>query len=109
MLLAEHTVAQLFEAVMLICFGVSWPVAIYKTLRTRHVHGKSLLFLVLIFIGYLAGIAAKFITAAQAGTWPTWVTWLYAFNALMVAIEIRLYHKFRPRAAKPDMGEPTLP
>ena len=94
---------------MLICFGVSWPVAIYKTLRTRRTEGKSLLFLVLILVGYLAGIAAKFILAAQYGAWPGWVTWLYALNAVMVVVEIHLYLKFHIRPDKTDLTDPTLP
>jgi hypothetical protein len=100
---------QWFEAVMMICFGVSWPVAIYKTLRTRRTEGKSLLFLLLILVGYLAGITAKFIIAAQSRSWPSWVTLLYAANAIMVAVEIFLYQKYRPRPANADLSEPTLP
>jgi hypothetical protein len=101
--------AQWFEALMMICFGVSWPVAICKTLRTRRTEGKSLLFLLLILLGYLAGIAAKFIVASQSHAWPRWVTLLYAANAILVAVEIFLYQKFRPRPDNPDLSEPTLP
>ena len=101
--------AQLFEALMMICFGVYWPVAIYKTLRTKRTEGKSLLFLLLILLGYIAGMAAKFIDAAQSHTRPDWVTLLYAANAIMVAVDIFLYQRYRPRCADPDLGEPTLP
>ena len=108
MLLALTVSAQWFEAVMMLCFGASWPAAIYKTLRTRRTEGKSLLFLTLVLIGYLAGILAKFVTAIEQWTWPNWVTILYAINAGMVAFDMYLYHRFRPRQ-KPDLGEPTLP
>ena len=37
-----------FEATMLICFGVSWPVSIAKALRTKEVAGKSPWFMILI-------------------------------------------------------------
>ena len=94
---------------MLICFGASWPVAIYKTLRTRRTEGKSLLFLLLILMGYLAGITAKFIIAAQSNAWPNCVTILYALNAIMVAVEIFLYRKYRPRPDNANLSEPTLP
>ncbi len=93
----------------MICFGVSWPVAIFKTLRTRRTEGKSLLFLLLILLGYLAGITAKFIVAAQSHTWPNWVTLLYAVNAILVVVDIFLYQKYRPRPNNPDLSEPTLP
>jgi ABC-type Na+ efflux pump permease subunit len=87
--------AQLFEAGMLICFGISWPASIRKTLRAKRVEGKSLAFLGMIFSGYLAGIAAKLLLAAEAGTWPQAVTLLYAVNAAMVAADIGLYLHYR--------------
>lgn len=85
--------AKIFEAGMLICFGFSWPVAIFKTLRVRKVHGKSIGFLLLICLGYLSGITMKFMRAD--GGWPDWVTALYALNATMVAVEIALYFRYR--------------
>jgi hypothetical protein len=90
---------QLFEALMLICFGISWPAAIHKTLRTRRTEGKSLLFLVLVLIGYLAGIAAKLVAAVQEHRAPVWVTALYAINAVMVATDIVLFLRYRPKQA----------
>ena len=79
-----------------------------QNFATRRTEGKSLLFLTLVLIGYLAGILAKFVTAIEQWTWPNWVTILYAINAGMVAFDMYLYHRFRPRQ-KPDLGEPTLP
>lgn len=89
------TAAQIFEAMMLVCFGVSWPVAIVRTWRERRVEGKSGLFLVLILVGYLAGIAAKFFRASTLGGWPEPVTALYALNAVLVGIDLGLYLHFR--------------
>jgi hypothetical protein len=43
---------SVFEAGMIVCFGISWPVAILKTLKTRSVAGKSRTFLVLVLAGY---------------------------------------------------------
>lgn len=100
--------AHALEAIMLICFGCSWPVAIAKTLRVRKVHGKSIGFLVLVFIGYWSGVASKFIAAE--GDWPGWVTALYALNATMVGTEIVLYAIFRERADRPALDiEPETP
>ena len=108
MLASTTTPAQLFEAVMLICFGVSWPVAIIKTLRTRRTEGKSLMFLLLVLVGYLAGVTAKLLLAVETDTLQ-WVTALYAVNAVLVAAEIVLYLRFRPRPEVVDMSNPTLP
>ena len=48
-----------FEIIMLVCFGAAWPFSIVKAYRSRENGGKSLLFLIVIFIGYLAGTANK--------------------------------------------------
>ena len=73
-----------FEAAMIVCFGVSWPVAIWKTLKTRQVHGKSVAFLALVASGYGFGILHKALHAFD------WVILLYAFNCLMVLTELGL-------------------
>jgi hypothetical protein len=98
------TAAQFLEAGMLICFGASWPVDIFKALRTRRTEGKSLGFMSLILAGYLSGIAAKVALAAFGGKPLEWVTLLYALNAVLVAVDIALYLRFRPRLA----GSPNL-
>lgn len=87
--------AELLEAVMLICFGVSWPMSILKTLRVRQVTGKSPAFMSLVLAGYLAGMAGKLVLAWQSGTAPQRVTALYALNAIMVGIDLGLYLRFR--------------
>jgi hypothetical protein len=79
---------KIFEIVMLVCFGSSWPFAVAKTLRTKVVVGKSPVFLVLIFIGYLSGISYKLTVDFDH------VIWLYALNGSMVLTEIVLYVKY---------------
>ena len=54
--------AQVFEMIMLICFGLSWPFNITKSVRSRTAKGKSLWFEVCIIVGYLCGLAGKFIS-----------------------------------------------
>lgn len=98
----QGDVAGLLEAAMLVCFGAGWPVAIAKTLRVRRVDGKSLGFLVLVFSGYLAGIGAKFVRAANADETVHWVAALYAINAMLVAVDIGLCIRFRPRPQELD-------
>ena len=46
---------------MLVCFGLSWPFNIAKSLRSRTARGKSIAFEVLIILGYLFGLIGKFI------------------------------------------------
>jgi hypothetical protein len=82
-----------FEALMLICFGVSWPISICKALRTKVVAGKSPLFMAIVFLGYLSGIAFK-LTGR-----PDWVLALYIMNAVFVMTDLALYVKYLTRQA----------
>ena len=52
---------HLFEALMLVCFGFSWPLNVIKAYKARTAKGTSLAFIFLIITGYIAGITAKFI------------------------------------------------
>lgn len=81
---------SIFEALMLVCFGASWPISIAKALRTKIVEGKSPLFMAVIGIGYLSGIIHKVLFSLD------WVIWLYALNMTMVAIDLGLYYRYLP-------------
>lgn len=78
---------KIFEVLMLCCFGFSWPINILKSLKTRSAKGKSLLFLFLIFIGYIAGILNKCINGID------YVLAVYVINLIMVGIDIVLYFR----------------
>jgi len=99
MLLELALTAEVFEAVMLVCFGVSWPVSIAKTLRARRVEGKSPVFLVLVLIGYVAGVIAKALHATVHAVAVPPVTGLYVLNGAMVFIDLMLYMKFRAKGS----------
>ena len=77
--------AHLLETVMLLCFGLSWPFNIAKSLRSRTAKGKSLQFEILVVVGYLFGIAGKFI-----GGNVTYVLAVYVLDVLMVSTDIVL-------------------
>ena len=47
---------HVLEAGMLICFGLSWPFNISKSLRSRTAKGKSVVFEILVIVGYLCGL-----------------------------------------------------
>ena len=75
----------IFEIVMLLCFGAAWPVSIYKSYTSRTTAGKSVTFLFIVLIGYIAGIFHKVFNNLD------FVIWLYIMNAAMVSIDILLY------------------
>ena len=86
----------IFESVMLVCFGASWPFAIAKTFRARDAKGKSLVFMSLILLGYAAGIAHKIINPPAPGApgLAAHVVWLYALNFALVAVDFALCVKY---------------
>ncbi|MFA7174046.1 MAG: hypothetical protein WC340_11665 [Kiritimatiellia bacterium] len=79
----------IFEAVMLICFGMAWPVSILKSWWSRTNKGKSLFFLLIVFVGYLSGLIHKLWWQEKTDG----VVWLYLLNAVMVAVDGILYYR----------------
>jgi len=98
---------KIFEAIMLLCFGVSWPISIYKSYTSRKVGSKSVVFLYAVLLGYVAGIINKLIYS------PDIVLILYILNLLMVAADTVLYYRNvrieRARAAAPQGEGESLP
>ena len=82
--------SEFLEACMVIAFGISWPMNIVRSLRSRTAKGKSLLFLVFILLGYVAGIASKLISGNI-----TYVFFFYVLNLLMVSFDTVLYFRNR--------------
>ena len=74
------------ESIMLICFGISWPVSVYKSATARSTKGKSLIFMLAIIVGYFAGIAGKIIDGQL-----NYVLVLYIVNLMFVSIDLALY------------------
>ena len=93
--------SQIFETLMLIFFGLSWPTNIIKSYKVRTTRGKSILFLFFILIGYCCGIAAKIVSGNI-----NYVCAFYAINSIMVIVDIFLY--FRNRALdRQNSGSPA--
>lgn len=93
--------AQLFEVFMLICFGVSWPISVVKGIRSKSTGGKSLIFMIIIVVGYVCGIISKVSSALVTGAF-TYVFWLYVINIIMVGTDliIWLINKRRENSTK---------
>ncbi|OGO91714.1 MAG: hypothetical protein A2Y17_13150 [Clostridiales bacterium GWF2_38_85] len=87
--------AQALEAIMVVCFGISWPLSIYKSLKAGTAKGKSIFFLIMIFIGYISGISWKLVDGNI-----TYVFWFYVLNGIMVSFDIALYFRNRQLDAK---------
>lgn len=85
-----------YEAVMLVCFGASWPMSLLKTIRVKNPTGKSLVFMYLILIGYISGILNKI---PGIGHYDH-VLWLYVLNTAMVSTDLILTQYYMNRIRK---------
>ena len=79
--------SELFEIFMIVLFGLSWPANVIKSYKARTTKGKSLMFLILIFVGYLFGITAKL----TADSFKWYVLFFYVLNTIMVGLDLILY------------------
>jgi hypothetical protein len=90
---------SIFEICMLICFGVSWPLSIAKTIKTKTVTGKSILFLIIVILGYACGILHKVMYSMDC------IIYLYIANLVLVAIDLGLcIYYSSPARNKKRMG-----
>lgn len=87
---------------MLICFGLAWPLNIIKSLRTKSTQGKSVLFLIVILIGYVAGITHKLLYSRNI------VLVLYCINFAMVSMDTFLYFHYRRRERLPRQSRAAM-
>ena len=85
--------SELLEITMILCFGASWPLNVIKSYKVRTAKGKSLAFLCLIFLGYIAGIASKFANEAYMAAFSEkwYVLFFYVLNLIMVGMDLLLY------------------
>lgn len=81
---------SIFEAIMLVCFGLSWPINLYKNFKAKTAKGTSLFFILLITFGYVAGITAKFVNGQI-----NYVLIVYLFNIVAVLLNLVVYFRNR--------------
>lgn len=96
-------VVDLFEALTILCFGLSWPISIRKSYVSRTAKGKSLFFEIFLLIGYAFGIARKTIQVTVLGEPHTEEVlgivifilsfFFYVLNFIEISIDVALYFR----------------
>lgn len=81
---------EFFEMLMVVSFGISWPISIYKSYQSKTANGKSVGFTYFILIGYLFGIISKLMNHSL-----TYVFCFYVINIVTVTIDLLLYYRNR--------------
>ena len=71
---------------MLICFGLSWPISIRKSIVSCSTKGKSIAFEYFVWLGYAFGVMGKLLAPQKS-----YVLIPYLLNLVMVSIDIALY------------------
>ncbi len=87
--------ADIFELLMIVCFGVSWPLNIIKAWRARTAKGSSVQFYFLILVGYLFGITSKAIKLRSGISTPGYVWFFYILNSVIVTTGILVWFRNR--------------
>ena len=82
--------SSILETIMLICVGCSWPMNVIKSYKARTAKSMSLLFILLIITGYIAGILAK-IASHQIN----FVLLVYLLNLAIVSLNLVIYFRNR--------------
>ena len=100
--------AEIFEIGMVLCFGASWPFNVIRAYKARTAKGTSLLFTLLIEIGYISAIIGKFVAAHDASVKgePYWnavkiIAFIfYWINLAMVSAGLIIYFRNKKLDAK---------
>ena len=79
---------SLFETIMLVCFGFSWPMNLIKAYNAKTAKGTSLPFILLIITGYIAGISAKIVNGQI-----NYVLVAYILNLAIVLMNLAVYFR----------------
>lgn len=99
-----ETLASVMEMLMVICFGISWPLNIIKAWKARTAKGVSLPFYFFIWIGYVFALIGKIVRiVCGLGTVPFYLMFFYVLNTVMVTGGIAIY--FRNRALDRKAGK----
>ena len=87
--------AEIFEIIMVLCFGASWPFNVARSYKARTAKGKSPVFLICILVGYVAGITSKLINEQYMASFSErwYVLFFYVLNLVMVSIDFVLYFR----------------
>jgi len=80
--------SSIFETIMLVCFGLSWPINVMKAYKAKTAKGTSLPFILLIIFGYLAGITAKLLMPQT-----NYVLVVYLVNLAVVFLNLLVYFR----------------
>ena len=88
--------ATILETIMILCFGISWPLSIARMYKSWSTGGKSIFFSCFILLGYICGICGKIVA--------------HNYNLAFIFYIINLlYHQYRHGHGGYPAVDPQLP
>lgn len=76
---------SVLEVLMIVCFGLAWPINLYNSWKSRSTKGKNLLFMSFIVLAYIFGILNKLLVSVDGAVY------FYLLNEEMVLADYLLY------------------
>jgi len=83
------SIVEYFEALMLLCFSISWYWSIAKMISSKVATGKSLQFVLMICVGYTFGIISKILLWQSSGDLSLLI-WVYGWNFIVTSFDALL-------------------
>ncbi len=81
-------IANILETLMIVLFGVAWPMNLYRAIRSRTAKGKSILFDCFALSGYICGVVSKILFQNFNLSF-----YFYFPNIIMVTTDIIIYYR----------------
>ena len=88
----NEMINEICSAIMLICFGASWPFNIIKLWKARSTKSVSLPFYLLIWSGYLTGLIGRICAGKVLGA-QNWAFWVYVLDLQMLTVALVVYFR----------------
>jgi len=96
--------APIFEILMLVSFGIAWPISIVKSLKSKSTGGKSVIFSFVILFGYICGITNNVLHNIDNGVFTVTLAFpFYILNLVTVSFDTVLW--FRNHKREKEMGK----
>ena len=89
---------DIFEIMMILCFGVSWPFNITRAYKARTTKGTSIVFTLCVLVGYVAGVLSKILAWIVKGNGYWTFIKIFAFifyvvNLSMIITALAIYFR----------------
>lgn len=88
--------APIFEIGMLLCFGIAWPISIFKQIKSKSTGGKSVVFSFVVLFGYICGILNNVLNNIDGNTFTITLAFpFYILNLVTVSIDTAMWFRNR--------------